>query len=185
MTLNRSATERPASRFAAQVLTAAALFAAALLAAKPALAQNPFNPYGSFTDSGPITPEEKARREQMRADLYDRFSPAYRIDVPFVSEASIAALQQAIQRYREIVAQGGWPVTAQKVTLRQGDMSGEIAAIRKHLAIEGDLGSGSANNPTFDREFLDGISRFQIRNGLRVSGFVDQRTLAALNVTAE
>ena len=160
------------------------LFAVALQADKPALAQGAFNPYGSFTDSGPVTPEEKARREQVRTDLYDRLSPAYSIDVPFVSEASIAGLQQAIERYRQIVANGGWPVTTQKVTLRQGDTSGEIAAIRKHLIIEGDLGSGSGSDPTFDREFLDGLSRFQIRNGLRVSGFVDQRTLAALNVTA-
>ena len=82
------------------------------------------------------------------------------------------------------MANGGWPVTAQKVTLRQGDTSGDIATIRTHLIIEGDLGAGSGSNPTFDREFLDGLSRFQIRNGLRVSGFVDQRTLAALNVTA-
>ncbi len=184
MTAASSATERQASRFAAQILAAAALFAVALPAAKPALAQSAFNPYGSFTDSGPVTPEEKARREQVRTDLYDRLSPAYSIDVPFVSEASIAGLQQAIERYRQIVANGGWPVTTQKVTLRQGDTSGEIAAIRKHLIIEGDLGSGSGSNPTFDREFLDGLSRFQIRNGLRVSGFVDQRTLAALNVTA-
>ena len=179
-----SATERQASRFAAQVLAAMVLFAVALQADKPALAQGAFNPYGSFTDSGPVTPEEKARREQVRTDLYDRLRPAYSIDVPFVSEASIAGLQQAIERYRQIVANGSWPVTTHKVTLRQGDTSGEIAAIRKHLIIEGDLGSGSGSNPTFDREFLDGLSRFQIRNGLRVSGFVDQRTLAALNVTA-
>ena len=82
MTAERSAKQRDASRFAAQRLTAAAMVAAALLAAKPALAQSPFNPYGSFTDSGPVTPEEKARREQVRTDLYDRLSPAYRIEVP-------------------------------------------------------------------------------------------------------
>jgi len=184
MTVASSATERHASRFAAPVLAAVAMSAVVLIAAKPAVAQNSFNPYGSFTDSGPVTAEEKARREQVRTDLYDRLSPAYRMDVPFVSEASISALQQAIERYRQIVANGGWPVTTQKVTLRQGDTSGEIAAIRKHLIIEGDLGPGSGSNPTFDREFLDGLSRFQIRNGLRVSGFVDQRTLAALNVPA-
>jgi L,D-transpeptidase YcbB len=180
MTVERSATERLALR-AAQVLTAAAL----LGAAPSAFAQSSFNPYGSFTDSGPITPEEKSRREQVRTDLYDRLSPAYRIDVPFVSEASVAALQQAIQRYRQIVAAGGWPVFTQKVTLRQGDTSSEIAAIRQHLVIEGDLPPDSGRNGTFDREFLDGLSRFQIRNGLRVSGFVDQRTLVALNVPAQ
>ena len=38
----------------------------------------------------------------MRSDLYDRLSPAYRIDVPFVSEAPVAGLQQAIQRYQQI-----------------------------------------------------------------------------------
>ena len=184
MTVERSATERPALR-AAQVLTAAALLGAALLPAKAVFAQGSFNPYGSFTDSGPITPEEKSRREQVRTDLYDRLSPAYRIDVPFVSEASVAALEQAIQRYRQIVGAGGWPVFTQKVTLRQGDTSSEIAAIRQHLVIEGDLPSGSSRNGTFDREFLDGLSRFQIRNGLRVSGFVDQRTLVALNVPAQ
>ncbi len=185
MTVERSATERPASRLAAQVLTAGALLGAALLPTKAAFAQNAFNPYGSFTDSGPITPEEKSRREQVRTDLYDRLSPAYRIDVPFVSEASVAALEQAIQRYRQIVGAGGWPVFTQKVTLRQGDTSSEIAAIRQHLVIEGDLPAGSGRNATFDREFLDGLSRFQIRNGLRVSGFVDQRTLVALNVPAQ
>jgi len=185
MTVERSATECPASRLAVQVLTAGALLGAALLPTKAAFAQNAFNPYGSFTDSGPITPEEKSRREQVRTDLYDRLSPAYRIDVPFVSEASVAALEQAIQRYRQIVGAGGWPVFTQKVTLRQGDTSSEIAAIRQHLVIEGDLPAGSGRNATFDREFLDGLSRFQIRNGLRVSGFVDQRTLVALNVPAQ
>ena len=184
MTVERSATERPALR-AAQVLTATALLGAALFPTKAAFAQSSFNPYGSFTDSGPITPEEKSRREQVRTDLYDRLSPAYRIDVPFVSEASVAALEQAIQRYRQIVGAGGWPVFTQKVTLRQGDTSSEIAAIRQHLVIEGDLPSGSSRNGTFDREFLDGLSRFQIRNGLRVSGFVDQRTLVAFNVPAQ
>jgi murein L,D-transpeptidase YcbB/YkuD len=184
MTVERSATGRPALR-AAQVLTAAALLGTALLPTKAAFAQNALNPYGSFTDSGPITPEEKSRREQVRTDLYDRLSPAYRIDVPFVSEASVAALEQAIQRYRQIVAAGGWPVFTQKVTLRQGDTSSEIAAIRQHLVMEGDLPPGSSRKGTFDREFLDGLSRFQIRNGLRVSGFVDQRTLAALNVPAQ
>jgi L,D-transpeptidase YcbB len=153
--------------------------------APAALAQNPFNPYNSFTDSGPVTPEEKSRREQVRTDLYDQLSPAYRIDAPFVSETSVAALQQAIQRYRQIVAAGGWSVSDQKVTLRRGDTGYEIGRIREHLIIEGDLPAGSGRDATFDQEFLVGISRFQIRNGLRVSGFVDQRTLAALNVPAQ
>jgi murein L,D-transpeptidase YcbB/YkuD len=183
MTLKRPASKRPV-RFAVEVLAVSALLAA-LGVTLPAAAQNPFNPYSSFTDSGPVTAEEKARREQARADLYDRLSPAYRIDIPFVSEAQVAALQQAIARYRRIVAAGGWPQIHGKVTLRKGDTGTEIAAIRQHLILEGDLAPGGGNAGAFDQHFLDGLSRFQIRNGLRVSGFVDQRTLAALNVPAE
>lgn len=185
MTLTRSATKRPASRPAAKAFATAALVAGALAAGAPAWGQNPFNPYGSFTDSGPVTPEEKTRREQVRTDLYNRLSPAYRIDLPLVSEAQIAALQTAIQRYRQIVAAGGWPVVNGKITLRKGDTSGEVATIRKRFILEGDLPPGSAGNTTFDQQFLEGLSRFQIRSGLRVSGFVDQRTLAALNVPAQ
>jgi murein L,D-transpeptidase YcbB/YkuD len=183
MTVTWLPRRRGALRFAALIFGTASLVAL-LSPAERAVAQG-FNPYTSFTDSGPVTHEEKSRREQVRTELYERLSPAYRLDVPLVSEASIAALETAVQRYRQIAASGGWPLVPQKVTLRRGDTSSEIAAIRQHLVIEGDLPPGSHRNPTFDREFLDGLSRYQIRNGLRVSGFVDQRTLASLNVPAQ
>jgi murein L,D-transpeptidase YcbB/YkuD len=145
---------------------------------------DPLNPFRTFTDSGVVSPEERARRDQVRTELYERYSPDYQMAVPFVSEASITALQQAIERYEGIVQAGGWPGIADKVTLRPGDTGVEIATIRRHLMIEGDLPRDSGRNPTFDNEFLEGLARFQVRNGLRVSGFVDSRTLAALNVSA-
>jgi murein L,D-transpeptidase YcbB/YkuD len=104
--------------------------------------------------------------------------------VPFISEASIAALDAAIARYQQIAAAGGWPMVRDNATLRLGDTSADISTIRKHLMIEGDLPQGNASNPNFDAQFQEGLARFQIRNGQRVSGFVDSRTLAALNVPA-
>jgi murein L,D-transpeptidase YcbB/YkuD len=145
---------------------------------------DPLNPYNSFTDSGPVGPEERAHREQVRNELYQRYAADYQMSVPFVSQASIAALQQAIDKYQGIVQAGGWPAIGDKVTLRPGDTAPEIATIRQHLMIEGDLPRDSGRNPSFDNEFLEGLARFQIRNGQRVSGFVDSRTLAALNVSA-
>ena len=127
---------------------------------------DPLNPYRVFTDSGPVTQEEKDRRQAKRQALYNRLSPQYRMDVPFVSEAAIAGLQQAIARYQQIVAAGGWPLVPGEVTLRPGDSSVEIATIRKHLIIEGDLPPGSRLSGKFDDEFRDGLARFQIRNGL-------------------
>lgn len=146
--------------------------------------QAQFNPYRVFTDSGPVTQEEKDRRQAQRDALRNRIGPQVRMDVPFASEAAIQGLEIAIDRYRRIVAAGGWPLVRGDVTLMPGDSSPEIVTIRQHLIIEGDLPPGSGNSGRFDDEFRDGLARFQIRNGLRVSGFVDRRTLKALNIPA-
>ena len=169
-----------------RVGAALACLAVAAVAGGHAIAQtNSLNPFGVFTDSGPATAEDKARREQVRTALYNRLAPALRMEVPFVSEAALGGLDQAIYRYRQIVAAGGWQPISGKVTLRPGDKSVEIATIRRHLVMEGDLDPSAESGGAFDQVFADGLARFQIRNGLRVSGFVDQRTMRALNVPAE
>jgi L,D-transpeptidase YcbB len=182
MPFDGSGRQQSATRLAAVVTAAATLLGAVVAAPAAAGILDPLNPFGSVS-SGPVTPEERAQREQARNELYDRLSPDYHMTVPFVSEASAAALQKGIEQYQRIVAAGGWPAIAAGNTLRPGDTSSDIAAIRRQLAITGDLSSGGTS-PTFDTEFQDGLARFQIRNGLRVSGFVDSRTIAALNVSA-
>ncbi len=172
---------RPAMRAAGMALAGAI---AVFLLAPSGVAQAQFNPYRVFTDSGPVTQEEKDRRQAERDALYNRLSPQFRMDVPYVSEAAIAGMEHAIVHYRHIVAAGGWPQVRGGVTLRPGDSSAEIVAIRKHLVMEGDLPPSSNLSPRFDDAFRDGLARFQIRNGLPVTGFVDSRTLKALNVPA-
>ena len=71
--------------------------------------------------------------------------------VPFVSEASITALEAAIARYQQIAASGGWPMVGDNATLRPGDTSADIATIRKHLMIEGDLPQGKCQQSKFRR----------------------------------
>ena len=160
-----------------------------LLAAMPSAPASagildPLNPF-SNSNTGPVTPEEKARRDQARTELYDRLSPGYAMSVPFVSEAAVASLQQGIERYQQIVAAGGWSAMPGNTSLRPGDTGAEVAAARRQLALTGDLPSGGRASPVFDAEFQDGLARFQIRNGLRVSGFLNSRTYAALNVSAQ
>ena len=173
---------RPALVLAGMALMGAAASLLVLTPSGAAYAQ--FNPYRVFTDSGPVSQEDKDRRQAERDALRDRLSSQYRMDVPFVSEAAIQGMEVAIDRYRRIVAAGGWPQVRGNVTLRPGDSGTEIATIRQHLIIEGDLPPGSGTSGKFDDEFRDGLARFQIRNGLSVSGFVDSRTLKALNITA-
>jgi murein L,D-transpeptidase YcbB/YkuD len=160
------------------------VLASAAILPSTAFAQAEFNPYRVFTDSGPVTQEEKDRRQAERDELHDRLSLQVRMDVPFVSEASLQGLEQAIDRYQRIVASGGWPLVRGTKTLRLGDTAPEVSTIREHLIIEGDLPPDSGSSRDFDEELRDGLVRFQIRNGLRVSAFVDQRTLGALNVSA-
>jgi murein L,D-transpeptidase YcbB/YkuD len=169
----------------ARLLTVGGVVGAlAALAPVGASYADPLNPFRTFTDSGVVSPEERARREEVRTELYQRYSSDYQVTAPFVSEASIVAMQAAIQRYQGIVQSGGWPVLTDKVTLRPGDTDQAIATIRRRMMIEGDLPSDSGASPVFDDEFLAGLARFQVRNGLRVSGFVDSRTLAVLGTTA-
>jgi murein L,D-transpeptidase YcbB/YkuD len=166
------------------MIMSAGIVGIALAPIGPSFADS-LNLFRTFTDSGVVSPEERARREEARTELYQRYSADYEINVPFVSEASIAALQAAIQRYQGIVQSGGWPVITEKITLRPGDTDQAIANIRRRLIIEGDLPAGSSISPVFDDEFLAGLARFQVRNGLRVSGFVDSRTVATLGISAD
>lgn len=171
------------SRRFTPAIAAATVLLGALTAPAVAGILDPLNPF-SNSNVGPVTPEEKARRDQARTELYDRLSPGYAMNVPFVSEAAVASLQQAVERYRQIVAAGGWPAMPGNTSLRPGDTGAEIVAARRQFALSGDLPGGEAS-PVFDAEFRDGLARFQIRNGLRVSGFLDSRTYAALNVSAQ
>jgi len=172
-----------AKRFVPAIAAVAVLLNAVAI---PAFAGvlDPLNPFASGT-IGPITPEEKARRDQARTELYHRLSPGYSMTVPFVSDAAAKALQRGIEQYRQIVANGGWPAIHGNTALRPGDTGGEIIAVRRQLAVTGDLPSSGRASPVFDSEFQDALARFQIRNGLRVSGFLDSRTYAALNVSAQ
>src|SRR4030042_3471341 len=68
---------------------------------------DPLNPFGGSTNIGPVTPEEKARREAVRNELYTRYAGDYRMPVPFISEASVTAIEAAIARYQQIAASSG------------------------------------------------------------------------------
>jgi murein L,D-transpeptidase YcbB/YkuD len=165
-------------------IVSAGIVATALAASAPSHADS-LNPFRTFTDSGVVSPEERARREEVRTELYQRYSADYQVNIPFVSEASVAALQAAIQRYQGIVQAGGWPGLTEKVTLRPGDTDQAIITIRRRLIMEGDLPSEPRLSPVFDDEFLAGLARFQVRNGIHVSGFVDSRTVSVLGISAD
>lgn len=104
---------------------------------------------------------------------------------PTLSPENIAALKDAINRYTDIVARGGWQ-TMPDVQLQPGASGSATALLRQRLAMSGDL---RENDDYYGTTFYDGaleraVKRFQASNGLTPTGIVDKRTIAALNVSA-
>lgn len=100
--------------------------------------------------------------------------------------AGIPRLEAAIAQYRAIAARGGWPRIPAGRTLREGDASPRVGALRMRLYTTGDLPAGSDFiSETFDAPLREAVRRFQSRHGLDTDGAVGRGTLAALNVPVE
>jgi murein L,D-transpeptidase YcbB/YkuD len=94
---------------------------------------------------------------------------------------------KAAERYADIVKTGGWPTDLGET--RPSDKGAEVLALRKRLAIEGDL---AADEPLegpiaqlWDAALVEAVKHFQSRMGLKPTGLVVGQTLKALNVPAE
>ncbi|MEM0898377.1 MAG: L,D-transpeptidase family protein [Pseudomonadota bacterium] len=103
---------------------------------------------------------------------------------PILSPATVQYVQQAIDKYRGIVARGGWSRVNPSQRLRVGVNEPSVRALRQLLIIAGDMPRNSGDSQTFD-SFLDaGVKRFQQRHGMTADGVVGNYTLQALNVSA-
>lgn len=107
--------------------------------------------------------------------------------IPLLDPQGLRSLQEAEQRYRAIVAAGGWPSVPAGPSFRPGDGDPRIAVLSRRLIITADI-PARANGPSSQvaaGEVGAGLQRFQSRHGLRPTGIVDAQTIEALNVTAE
>jgi len=104
---------------------------------------------------------------------------------PTLSPATVAATDNAIVRYQEIVAQGGWNPVPGGLHLQLGAKGRGVQALRQRLNVTGDLDADAGMGATYDSFVEEGVKRFQIRHGLGPTGEVDDATLKELNVPAE
>src|SRR5437763_13458180 len=98
---------------------------------------------------------------------------------PTLSAATVAATENAIAKYQELVTRGGWNAVPGGAELRLGAKGRGVQALRQRLAISGDLDADAGMGPTFDSFVEAGVKRFQIRHGLGPTGVVDGDTLKA------
>jgi len=101
-----------------------------------------------------------------------------------LSAANIAATKQAIKKYQDIVARGGWR-TLPSGDLRSGMGGAAVALLRERLRLSGDLGESSGyDGDSYGYDVEKAVRRYQASNGLPPTGAADKRTIAALNVPA-
>lgn len=105
---------------------------------------------------------------------------------PWRSDVMLDAMGAAIEQYQKIVGAGGWPIVPAGRMMRAGDDDARVPVLRKRLRISGDLPAKGQyyDNENFDAELEAGVRRFQLRNGLRPTGRIEQSVYPVLNITA-
>jgi murein L,D-transpeptidase YcbB/YkuD len=116
-------------------------------------------------------------------DALDQHRVGEALDVLRPGHPLYAALRDALQRYREIEAAGGWEPVPAGVTLRRGATDPRVPALRARLAAEGDLSEPDVESgEVYGAALESAVRRFQERHGLTPDALVGSRTLRALNV---
>jgi len=91
-------------------------------------------------------------------------------------------LRSWLKKYRDIGANGGWPVVKlDKKKLQLGDSGQAVVAIRKILWRTQDLAAADTSNNHFDANLQGAVKAFQYRFGLSESGSVDASLVKLMN----
>jgi murein L,D-transpeptidase YcbB/YkuD len=115
---------------------------------------------------------------------FDAALAELRPQVPFYD-----GLRTALPRYRQVVANGGWPTVAEGGKLAPGVRDARVAQLRARLVAEGDpveapLAQATGPADLFDDRLAQAVKHFQDRHGLAEDGAPGGETLKALNVPA-
>lgn len=116
-------------------------------------------------------------------------------------------LRDALARYRDLAASGGWPRIPAGFDLRPGDHDARIPILRARLQLTGDLEKQEPINAVssekhshksekarkkkysgsdeYEDSLVHAVKAFQRRHGLGADGVIGGGTLAALNVSVE
>jgi murein L,D-transpeptidase YcbB/YkuD len=92
----------------------------------------------------------------------------------------------ALKKYKQIAANGGWEKLPDFKNLKPGMHSSVVPSLRKRLAIEGDyVCDKNETSNKYSGCLVEAVKKFQARHGLEAAGFIGKMTKKALNVTAK
>jgi L,D-transpeptidase YcbB len=102
---------------------------------------------------------------------------------PTLSTRNIEPTKAAIERYKAIVTQGGWP-TVPAAAMRPGSQGPQIVTLHRRLEVSGDL-VGQSIPDEYDAAVVAAVKKFQARHNLPPTGIIDTRaTIDAMNIPA-
>ncbi len=104
--------------------------------------------------------------------------------VPVFSPLTLTYIESALIEYRNIVANGGWPVVPANKKLQLGAVSKSVSIMRQRLRITGDLSADASDSDVYDSWVEGAVRRFQARHGLPADGVMGRYSFAALNIPA-
>ena len=90
-------------------------------------------------------------------------------------------VKRALAELRARRDTGGWTRATEGPTLRKGDKGPRVAELHAILTERGDLTPGPPSD-VFDDTLVDGLKRFQDRNGLDADGVYGKKVVAEVNV---
>jgi len=144
-------------------------------------------------DPEALDPDWNMRREIEPHDAVARLDAAIRsghidalIESLRPSQPVYARLIDALQRYRDIAAHGGWREVPAGPALKPGMTDARTVALRERLLAGGDLRQdAAADTLLYDAPLEAAVRRFQRLHGLTEDGVAGKATLAAMNVPVE
>jgi len=101
---------------------------------------------------------------------------------PVFDDGTYQRIKQTLLSYSDIQVRGGWPILPAEAKLAPGASGPDVALLRKHLVITGDMPAGEEEVDSYDDAVVTGVKKFQLRHGLDATGSVNAATLKALNV---
>jgi len=101
---------------------------------------------------------------------------------PVFDDGTFLRIKEALLSYSDIQVRGGWPVLPADAKLAPGASGPDVALLRRHLVIGGDLAADKEAGDAYDDDVTAAVKRFQLRHGLDATGSVGAQTLKALNV---
>jgi L,D-transpeptidase YcbB len=124
--------------------------------------------------------------EELVATVASARSPGEAIETLKPSHFIYLGLKDALGQLRTVAAAGGWPSIPAGPALKPAMSDRRVAAIRKRLAVTGELTDGqSRETDLYDDALVAAVKRFQEHHRLKADGAIGPATVQAMNVTAD